>query len=222
MNDELEQPDPAAVFACALSLWKECHKLAQIDKGLNLSESFNGMDECMRVMMRVAARFEDWSSLHIAFEELDSVWPYMIEDHFGEACLSLMLPARLAEFDDTDCLRVALRLHLPVRFDTDLPLPVCVTAANPTTGSGFSTFRIVTMRESHNGKTRELLSFDDDPFDERFGPPFFSLYGVDSDGRHEHIADRKTYAEAAKLARKLSPAIEFLDTPHIAATAAAE
>ena len=173
MNDELQQPDPASVFACALSLWQECKKLDQTDEGLNLSECYNGMDEFMRVVMRVATRFEDWASLHIAFDELDDIWPYMMEDHFGAACLASILPTRLAEFDDTLCLRVALSLRLPVRFDTNLHLPVGETATNPMAGSEFPTFRILTMRESSDGERREMLTFNDDPFDERFGSPFF-------------------------------------------------
>jgi len=215
MNDDLKLPDPAAVFGCALSLWKECEKLAQTDRKLNLSDCFNGMDECMRVMMDVATRFENWADMHVAFEKLDDVWPYMMENCFGAACLFLLPPTRLAEFDEGDCLRVALQMRLPVRFDTNLPLPVGEIASNPLAGSEFSKFRIVTMRESRTGLRREPLTFNDDPFDEQFGPPFLSLYGIGVDGRHEHIADRGTYAEAVNLARKLVPGIEFTDAPQV-------
>lgn len=41
MNKEQEYdtefPDPAAVFACALSLWQACHKCEAVEPSLNLS-----------------------------------------------------------------------------------------------------------------------------------------------------------------------------------------
>jgi len=222
MNDELLQSDPAAIFGCALSLWQECKKQFESDEHLNLSECYNGIDEFMRVVMRVAIRFEDWACLHIDFNELDDVWPYKMEDRFGTACLSSILPTRLNEFRDTHCLRTALSLHLPVRFDTNLPLPVGETAANPLVGSEFPTFQIRTMRESRDGERRELLTSNDDPFDERFRTPFFSLYGVSVNGFLEHIADRKTYIEAVQLARKLAPGIQFPDTPHVSSNSVAK
>ena len=69
----------------------------------------------MRVVMRVATRFENWATGHVAFEKLDDVWPYMMEDRFGAACVDAMGAENLAAFDDNDCLRVALRLCLPVK-----------------------------------------------------------------------------------------------------------
>jgi hypothetical protein len=169
------------------------------------------MDECMRVMMRVATRFENWADMHIAFDELDDVWPYMMVNYFGAACLFLMPPDRLDEFDDNDCLRVALHMRLPVRFETNPPLPGEDIATNPIAGSEFSKFRIVTMRESRDGSRPEPLTVGDDPFDD----------GIGLDGRQEHIADRNTYAEVVNLARKLAPGIEFSDTPHVYSPAAA-
>jgi hypothetical protein len=44
------------------------------------------------------------------------------------------------------------------------------------------------------------------------------LYGVESDGLLEHIADRRTYADAAQLARSLSPGIALPDRPHFTPT----
>ena len=52
MSDESEQPDPAAVFGCALSLWHECKK-AVAKEGLNLSECYNGGDEFMLACPRL-------------------------------------------------------------------------------------------------------------------------------------------------------------------------
>ncbi|MEN9576237.1 MAG: hypothetical protein RL514_4092 [Verrucomicrobiota bacterium] len=109
-----EQPDSAAVFACALSLREACLKSAAADPAMNLSESYNGMDEFMREMMRVANLFEAWACEHVAFAECNEVWPYLLEDRFGDACLAVMSPTGLAAFDETDCLRVALHLRLPI------------------------------------------------------------------------------------------------------------
>src|SRR5688572_17077780 len=103
------QPDPAAVFACALSLREACLKSAEANPKLNLSDCYNGMDEFMREMMRVGNLFEEWACAHVVFEEMSEVWPYLMEDKFGDACLESMLPSALTGFDDSDCLRVALR-----------------------------------------------------------------------------------------------------------------
>ena len=209
MSDESEQPDPAAVFGCALSLWHECKKLTIGTERLNLSECYNGGDEFMRVVMRVGTRFENWASRHIAFENLDDVWPYLMEDKFGAACVSAMGAENLAHFDDNDCLRVALRLRLPVKSSDGLPLPIDRVAPNPVAGSAFQSFRIQTVRDALDDEITEPFTLDDEPFDENFGTPYFGLYGVDADGLLEHIADRRTYAESVSLAEKLAPGIAF-------------
>ncbi len=213
MIDDSEQPDPAAVFGCALSLWHECKKLTKANERLNLSECYNGGDEFMRVVMRTANRFEKWASMHIAFGGLDDVWPYMMEDKFGAACVSVMGAESLARFDDSDCLRVALHMRLPVKVSDGLPVPVDVSAENPLSGSAFRTFRILTVRVFGDNEGCEPFTFDDDPFDEQFGAVFFGLYGVGDDGLREHIADRDTYAEIVNLARNLVPGITFPDAP---------
>lgn len=53
----------------------------------------------------------------------------------------------------------------------------------------------------------------DNPFDDKYGPPFFGFYGVCNGGLLEHIADFKTYSDAVDLARKLAPGIQFPDMP---------
>lgn len=207
------RPDPAGVFACALSLWQAIHERAANEKDLNLSECFNGMDQFMREVMSIANRFEEWACEHINFDELTDVWPYLLEDKFGEACLALLFPSELAQFDEGDCLWVALRLKLPVFLDDKLPIPLDVSARNPIDGTGFPEFRIQTMRNSvDDGEVIPFVS-DDDPFDEAFGEHYFGLYGMRADGKLEHIADRKTYNEALDLARKLAPGIAFPNRP---------
>ena len=202
-----EQLDPAAVFACALSLREACLKSTEANPQLILSESYNGMDEFLREMMRVGNLFEAWACAHVAFDELNDVWPYLMEDKFGDACLEFMLPSTMAEFDDSDCLRVALRLRLPIQADGKVRVPVDVRAPNPIGESEFREFRIRTVRDDLDDGGVVPFTTDDDPFDERFGPPYFGLYGVSDDGLLEHIADRDTYSDALNLAQNLAPGV---------------
>ena len=215
-----EQIDPAAIFGCASSLWEACQKHIS-HHHLDLSECYNGMDELMRVVMRIANQFETWSCRHINFKELSDVWPYLLQDKFGEACLDAMSPTGLASFNDSDCLRVAMRLHLPIIQDGKLPVPCDVIANNPTPNSQFRKFRIQTVRhENEEDGDIKPYTMDDEPFDENFGEPYFGLYGVYEDGMLEHIADRKTYSEALSLAKKLAPEIDFPDSRAISGRAA--
>ena len=80
---KVESVDPAAVFAAATSLWRECQKQAATEPGVNLSDCYGGMDSLMREVMRIATLFETWSCSHVRFEELNDVWPYLLEDRFG-------------------------------------------------------------------------------------------------------------------------------------------
>jgi hypothetical protein len=213
MNNQSESPDPAAVFACALSLWRECLRRSQSRRKVNLSECYNGGDEFMRVIMRAGARFEEWACGYIEFEALNHCWPYLLEERFGEACVAVKGITALHEFDDKDCLAVSLRLRLPVKAGGGLPIPVDVIAGNPTSASEFRQFRIQTMRECRDGNIEPFTAVDN-PFDDRCGPPFFGFYGVCDDGLIEHIADFKNYDDALRLARKLVPGIQFPETPH--------
>ncbi len=209
------EADPAAVFAAALSVWKAVHEHASRRAGFNLSEAYNGMDEFMRVAMRIGHRFEEWSCLHVVFEESTDVWPCLLEERFGAACRATMEADSLASFTDADCLRVAWRLGLPLRADGRLPVPVCVTAQNPVVGSGFHAFRIQTFRNPINDEGVEAFTASDDVCGEEFGPPEFGLHGVDEAGLLEHIADRRTYLDAAALARKLAPGVTLPDCPTV-------
>jgi len=206
-----EIADPAAVFASAFSLWQACQKHAEADKNLNLSECYNGMDEFMREVMRVANLFESWACSHVDFNSFDDVWPYLLQDKFGETCLEAVPPDELAGLSDADCFRVALRLRLPLIPDDKLPIPVDLAAPNPAAAnSPFKKFRIQTVRESIEGKDCAVYGFDDEPFDPEYGVPFFGLYGLDENGFAEHIADRPTCKEALELAQNLAPGIDFV------------
>jgi hypothetical protein len=205
--------DPAAIFASALSLWQACKEHAASDTKLNLSECYNGMDQFMRELMRVANQFETWACAHIDFDAANDVWPYLLEDKFGEACLAVLAPDSLAQFDDSDCLRTAIRLRLPIKLDDELPIPVDVCSSNPSPASAFRDFRILTVRNLIEDGHAVPFTPDDDPFDQEFGKPYFVLYGSEEEGMLEHIAERKTYLEAVRLAEKLAPGVRFPESP---------
>lgn len=209
----VDEPDPAAVLACALSLRTACLEAAKADRQLNLSDAYNGMDEFLRELMRVATLFEDWACSHVVFEATSEVWPYLLEDRFGTACLEVVAPHGLAEFDGSDCLRVALSLRLPVRAEDGLRVPVDVLAPNPVTGSEFREFRIRTLRKELEEEKAFPFTVCDDPFDAEFGAPYFAVYGVEEGGVLEHIADHKTYSAALSLVRKLAPGVQLPQEP---------
>lgn len=120
MNEEnpsaAAQVDPAAVFACASSLLEACHEYTKYSR-LNLSDCYNGIDHLMRLAMRIGDQFETWSCTNINFNELSDVWPYLLEDKFGETCLKIMPITHLESFDDSDCLLVARAMELPMKHD---------------------------------------------------------------------------------------------------------
>lgn len=205
-----EFSDPAAVFACAKSLYEACLERENADPDLNLSRIYQGMDSFMREVMRVSAMFEDWACLHVAFHELEEVWTYFLEDQFGSACLDTMRADALTGFDRDDCLRVALRLRLPLLADGSLPLPLCIEAPNPLARAAFKKLRIQTVRRELY-KEGGMFPFTeaDDPFNKNFGPPIYGIYGVGADDLLDHISDCESYASARKLLAKLLPGIGF-------------
>lgn len=205
-----ELPDPAAVFACSKSLYDACLKRAEVEPELDLTDAYQGMDVLMREVMRVGEEFETWACRHVAFNELEYVWPYRLDERFGAVCLEIMEADRLAGFDAEDCLRVAFKLRLPMWVDGSLPLPFCVEAPNPHDGAGFQRLRIQTVRlglDEDGGA--EAYTEDDDPFDENYGTPFFGIYGVDENGLLDSIAKVETYQEARGLLEKLLPGLGF-------------
>lgn len=104
--------DQAAVFAVAISLWKECQKHAATNRSIDLSGSYAGIDGFMREIMRIAKAFETWACQHVDFTKLSDVWPYLLQDRFGQECFSILLPQDLADFDEHDCQLIARRLNL--------------------------------------------------------------------------------------------------------------
>lgn len=201
-------PDNAAQFAAALSLWQPW-KQAVLAENPDLSECYDSMDQLRREVVRVANHFEMWASLHVDFDMLDESWPHLLEKRFGEACLDVLPPNALARFDNGDCLRVAVRLDLPINFIFELVSPIDVRASNPIAGSPFPQYRIQTVRDSIYGESTAPFTLNDDPSDGDFSEPYVRLYGVSDGGVLEHIADRKNYREVVKLARKLAPGVKF-------------
>lgn len=212
-DPQLPTADPAAIFAAALSLWNASNKLAGQNNKLDLSETYNGMDEFMRVVVRVANAFEDWACKHIDFDQTNDVWPYILEDKFGTACLEVMFPHMLMEFEDEACLAIAMKLRLPIRLSKGLHVPVDVRIKNSVSGSDFVEYRIQTVRSSTDLETVEPYQIDDSPYDDNYGDPYFGVYGVDQEGLLEHISDRETYADAVSLVRKLAPGAAFPSFP---------
>ncbi|MBI1826411.1 MAG: hypothetical protein HY287_14290 [Planctomycetes bacterium] len=222
----IDTPDPAAVFGAAISLWNTCRRYdrrspvsihcAHLDRrpsggnqrrpdGVNLSETYNGMDEFMRVVMKVANLFEDWACKHIEFDETEEVWPYLLEDKFGEACLAVMRIEMLDHFDEEACLAAAIQLRLPIKLSKGLHVQVDVKVTNPVSGSAFREFRIQTVRVTSDLESVEPYVVGDYPYDDNYGEPYFGIFGVDNTGLLEHITDRGTYGDAVALVQKLAP-----------------
>ncbi len=209
----VEPPDPAAVFACALSLHAACLVRCDEDPEVNLSDCYHGMDQFMREVMRVANLFEEWACEHVAFEELEDVWPYLLEERFGPVCLEVMTPDLLAGFDADDCLRIAFKLRLPMWIDGSLPLPFLLDVENPVPGSAFGHYRIGTFRNELDGDGVLPFVAGDEAEDENLGAPYYALHGVRSDGTLEHITERRTYQEAAGLLRAMFPGMDLPERP---------
>lgn len=109
-------PDPAAIFAGASSLYvcgNELHN--NEDEDDSLSDEYSGMDNFMRQCMRVATEFEDWACANVAFDEVDDVWPYLIEESFGRAVFEHRGDLlTLNEVGEADFARIAELLELPL------------------------------------------------------------------------------------------------------------
>lgn len=207
--------DPAAVFAGALSLWNACWQAVDHNPSLNLSEAYHGGDEFMRQIMRVASLFENWCADKVEFEQLDEVWPYLLEDRFGDACLELMGTEAFSSFGEADCFRVAMHLTLPIKVLDGLSVPVNLNAEHPDDASPFKQLQIRSVRRCLTEADQDIRQYTihDDPEDPEFSDVFYGLYGLDVDGIAEHIADRSTYKSARILALKIAPGVDFPEVP---------
>ncbi|MFO1439643.1 MAG: hypothetical protein U1F81_15080 [Verrucomicrobiaceae bacterium] len=212
MNSIRETVDPAAVFACAVSLRDACEEVAG-QQSLNLSEVFNGIDEFWRVMMRVGNRFEAWACENVAFDSLTEVWPYLLMERFGAACLDWMPLEDLEAFDDPDGVSVAMKMNVPLVYREGFGLPLDLMVPNPVAGSAFVHWRIQTVRWDAVVESMVPVRYGDDPHDADAEAVVVALYGIEADGRLEHVRDSETYAEARALAMKLAPGVAFPEVP---------
>jgi hypothetical protein len=209
MSDASQKPDPAAVFGAALSLWHEYTKPSSSIERRN-PENQQVSDDCLlSVIMSIATQFCAWAHEYAQLDNPNTLWPVFLKGQFGRACRGAIGSKDLSKFDERDCLRIALRLQIPLILRDGVPIPIDVTAANPNSDSPFRAFRIQTVRESLGEDTYEPFTWEDEPFDKNFKPPLFALYGVDAAYLLEHIADRQTYSEALSLAQKLAPGLQF-------------
>lgn len=212
-NDSL---DPAAVFACSISLRDACDQAAKLNN-LNLSGLFNGVDQFYREAMRIAALFEEWACKHVAFDEMCDVWPYLLEDKFGAACLQHMRVEDLSGFDAEDCAAVAMQLLLPLHYQEQPRLPLDVVAPNPVPASPFTHWRIQTIRCLSGDDSFEPMIYGDDPFDPEYEPSILALYGVNAEGLAEHVKDFERYADALTFVTKIAPWVDLPSEPIVKA-----
>ncbi|MFM2168274.1 MAG: hypothetical protein RIS79_2645 [Verrucomicrobiota bacterium] len=212
MNSIQETVDPAAVFACAASLREACEEVAG-QQSINLSEVFNGIDQFWRVMMRVGDLFEAWACENVAFDSLTEVWPYLLMERFGAACLAWMPLESLDGFDEEDGVPVAMKMNVPLIYREGVGLPLDLMVPNPVAGSPFVLWRIQTVRWDAHEESMVPVQYGDDPHEADAGAVVVALYGVEADGRLEQVRDSKTYSEARALARKLAPGVAFPEVP---------
>jgi len=217
MNSSQESVDPAAVFACAVSLREACEALADKEQA-NLSELFNGIDQFWREMMRIGTLFEAWACENVAFEALTDVWPYLLMDRFGEACLASVPLEAMADLGSDDLPVVAMHMEVPLMYREGSNLPLDLEAPNPVAGSVFVRWRIQTVRGRREEAEMEPMRYGDDPHDPEYEPPVVALDGVDATGRLEHVRDSANYAEARSLVMKLTPGVVFPEVPVVAAS----
>lgn len=206
---DTHSPDPAGVFAAANSLWNAIFEESTRPEKLSLSDYYQGLDQLMREVMRVGTLFETWCCRHVAFDELDEVWPYFIADNFGPTWTRIEDAYSLAAFNERDCLRAAWYLGVPIRISNEFVLPLAVRAQNPTSTLPFTQFWIRTTQTSINSNDTKLFTVFDDLFDKRFSTPCYSLYGDNTSGDTEHIASRATYQLIASFASRLIPNVAF-------------
>jgi hypothetical protein len=167
----------------------------------------------MREIMRVGELFENWAIAHVLFDELEEVWPYLLEDRFAGACLTTRFPASLSRFDPSDCFSVALKLKLPLHERNGLAIPVEIQRQNPMSSSRFKFYQIRSVREHVTDKEVHSFGSHDDPANKSYGEVFYGLYGVEESGEAVRIADRSSYAEVRSLVHALIPSVGFPSEP---------
>jgi hypothetical protein len=202
-------PDPAGVFAAAHSLWTAIFESSDRPEKASLSHCYQGLDQLMRDVLRVGLLFETWSCRHIAFDEVDEVWPYFVADNLGTTWLRIFDAYSLGDVNERDCLHAAWHLRLPIRMSEEFVLPVTVDVGNPNADTAFVGFRIQTTRTLKNGSRMMPFTVSDELFDESYVMACYSLYGRTGAGDSELLASRATYSETVSLAKRLVKNVEF-------------
>jgi len=105
--------DTAAVLGAAMSLVSHVETSGPLLQ--EMVEHYAGFDGLMRSAMHAAEQFEHWSLEKVDFSRLDHAWPYLLRECFGEACASYAGLKGLEDFTAADCLRVAMKMNLPLR-----------------------------------------------------------------------------------------------------------
>ena len=73
------------------------------------------------------------------------------------------------------------------------------------------------MRWDAEAESMVPVLYGDDLHEADAEPPVVALYGIEADGRLEHVRDSETYAEARALAMKLAPGVGFPEVPVVSA-----
>lgn len=220
-----EVKDPAAVMAIAMSLRKSLEAYS-LPENVTMSDLFQGIDNLFRACMHVATVFEVWACDHVFFDEVVDVWPYLLEDKFGDAFLQPYrlgreefntLPTDLTSFIPADCLNMAMKLGLPLLYSDEARMPLLAEILNPVPRSIYKYWRIQTVRHRSENEEAgwEPLVYGDNPHDPDWDYPELGFYGVFEDGTLEHLSDHPTYAAAVERAKRLAPTADFPEQPII-------
>jgi len=125
MNEQLTSEiacDPAAIYCMTRSLMDQL----QINRSESesISGHYEGWDNAIRECVRVSTMFERWCCQHIDFDEFNGVWPYEMEDKFGEAVFEHQESKfQLESFSEHDCGYVASILGLKLGADINSRTP---------------------------------------------------------------------------------------------------
>lgn len=107
-TDDITGLDLAAILCAAMSLRQSLEDY--LDDGI--SDEFEGADNGYRYCMERAIQFERWACDNIEFAEMEDVWPYWLEEHFGPLFVRY---AWNTDLDAIDWREFATRARLPVR-----------------------------------------------------------------------------------------------------------
>jgi len=104
-----------SAFLAACSLRDAAVAAAQ-GCGGDLSAPFtDGYLGFVRLCRDIAEKFEQWAVEHVDWERIDEVWPYFLEENFGDAVLSVVGGYSNIEFATPE--EIAKKLKLPLKHE---------------------------------------------------------------------------------------------------------